>query len=233
MDTYQDSIGNMFDSIACNYDTVNRVLSCGLDIYWRKKVGAFFPELEKIKLLDCATGTADQLFYLLKKKLPIQQATGIDISEKMLLIAEKKLKKHKTRASLQKASVTQIPYLDNTFDVATISFGIRNIPKPMEALKEIYRVLSHRGRILILEFSIPTNFFIRKGYLFYLNTILPKLGKILSSNPMAYLYLSQTIQTFPQGSAFCSFLEEAGFTSVKKHPLSFGIVTIYQGDKCE
>jgi demethylmenaquinone methyltransferase/2-methoxy-6-polyprenyl-1,4-benzoquinol methylase len=149
----------------------------------------------------------------------------------MLAIGRKKLVPHAHRATLKQASATTIPYLDNTFEAVTMSFGIRNVDNVPECLKEIHRVLSPRGRALILEFSMPRQRLIQKFYLLYLNKLLPQLGKLLSAHPEAYTYLARTIQAFPQGTAFCALMKEAGFTAVKAHPLSCGIVTIYQGDK--
>ena len=219
-----------FDQIASRYDLINRILSGGIDLYWRRKVGSFLPKHEKIKLLDCATGTGDQLLTLLRNRA-IHQAVGIDIAKEMLVMGEKKLKPYSHRVELREASATEIPYLNNTFDVVTISFGIRNVDNVKGCLNEIYRVLNARGRALILEFSIPQNLFIQKAYLLYLNRFLPKIGKLISAHKEAYSYLSRTIQSFPHGQQFCQRMEEAGFRNVKAHPLTFGIVTLYQGDK--
>lgn len=220
----------MFDEIALKYDQTNRILSAGIDLYWRRKVGKFLPPISQIKLLDCATGTADQLLTLVRHHT-VHQAVGIDIAPKLLAIGREKLKEYAHLAELKEASATAIPYLDNTFDVVTISFGIRNVDDVQKSLSEMHRVLSHRGRALILEFSIPKLSLVKQGYLFYLNRILPHLGKWLSAHKEAYSYLARTIQAFPHGTSFCQLMEGAGFKDVKAHPLSLGIVTIYQGDK--
>jgi demethylmenaquinone methyltransferase/2-methoxy-6-polyprenyl-1,4-benzoquinol methylase len=219
-----------FDQIASKYDLINRILSGGVDLYWRRKVGSFLPNNEKIKLLDCATGTGDQLLTLLRNP-SVHQAVGIDIAPEMIAIGQRKLKPQAHRAELKIASATAIPYLDHAFDVVTMSFGIRNVDNVNGCLQEIYRVLAHRGRVLILEFSIPQQKSVKKAYLLYLNQLLPKIGKLISAHSEAYSYLSRTIQSFPHGEQFCDLMRAAGFQNVKAHPLSFGIVTIYQGDK--
>ncbi len=221
----------IFDEIAPTYDRTNRILSGGIDIYWRRKMASFMPKTEKIKLLDLATGTADQLLSLLKNSSRIHQAVGIDLSEQMLKIGRAKLKAYAHQVSFKMASATAIPYLENTFDAATMSFGIRNVDNVSQCLREIHRVLRPQGRALILEFSLPTNALVQKSYLLYLNKILPPIGKLISAHTEAYTYLARTIQAFPQADAFCKLMQEAGFRSVKTHPLTFGIVTIYLGDK--
>jgi len=221
----------IFDTIAPTYDRTNRILSGGIDLYWRRKMASLLPSAEKIKLLDLATGTGDQLLSLLKNSNRIDQAVGIDLAEEMLKIGRIKLKSYADRVTLQKASATAIPYLENTFTCATMSFGIRNVDNVPGCLREIYRVLRPKGRALILEFSLPTNKWIQKTYLLYLNKLLPHIGRMISAHEEAYTYLAKTIQAFPQAGAFCKLMEEAGFSSVKANPLTFGIVTIYQGDK--
>jgi demethylmenaquinone methyltransferase/2-methoxy-6-polyprenyl-1,4-benzoquinol methylase len=221
----------IFDEIAPTYDRTNRILSGGIDLYWRRKMASLLPKTEKIKLLDLATGTGDQLLSLLKYSPRIHQAIGIDLSEEMLKIGRTKLQSNAHRVTLKMASATAIPYLENTFDCATMSFGIRNVDNVPQCLREIHRVLRPSGRALILEFSLPTNKWVQKSYLLYLNKVLPHIGRLISAHQEAYTYLARTIQAFPQAQAFCKLMEEAGFHSVKAHPLTLGIATIYQGEK--
>ncbi|HEY5236500.1 MAG TPA: bifunctional demethylmenaquinone methyltransferase/2-methoxy-6-polyprenyl-1,4-benzoquinol methylase UbiE [Rhabdochlamydiaceae bacterium] len=221
----------IFDAIAPTYDRTNRILSGGIDLYWRRKMASLLPPAEKIKLLDLATGTGDQLLSLLKNSPRIHQAVGIDLAEGMLNIGRTKLKSYADRVTLKKASATAIPYLENTFECATMSFGIRNVDNVPGCLREIHRVLRPNGRALILEFSLPTNKWVQKTYLLYLNKLLPHIGRLISAHEIAYTYLARTIQAFPQAGAFCKLMEEAGFRSVKANPLTLGIVTIYQGEK--
>ena len=176
----------IFDTIAPTYDRINRILSGGINFYWRRKVATLLPKQEKIKLLDCATGTGDQLISLFKNSPQLHQAVGIDLAQEMLKIGREKLRAYAHQITLRAASATAIPYLDETFDCATMSFGIRNVDDVPTCLREIHRVLRPGGRALILEFSLPTNRWILKSYLFYLNELLPRVGKFISGHPDAY-----------------------------------------------
>lgn len=191
------------------------------------------PKKENIRLLDCATGTGDQLFSLMKRSRNVSQAVGVDMASEMLRIGKQKLKKkpYARKVTLKQACVTSLPFVDDSFDCATISFGIRNVVDVPNCLKEIHRVLNPGGRILVLEFSLPTNRKLKAAHLFYLRRFIPKIGGWISKDKEAYSYLNQTIETFPHGESFCHLLSDAGFKKVKAHPLTFGIVTLYQGDK--
>jgi demethylmenaquinone methyltransferase/2-methoxy-6-polyprenyl-1,4-benzoquinol methylase len=223
----------MFDQISSTYDKVNRAMTAGLDVTWRKKMGSFLPEKQEITLLDCATGTADQLIALMQHHLNIACAAGIDMAEQMLEIARQKLEKlpFKDKVTLLKASALDIPFPDGTFDCVTMSFGIRNVTNPTVCLQEIYRVLKPGGRVLILESSIPSAPVFKTFHLLYLRTILPRLGGWISRKKDAYIYLNKTIETFPYGKQFCNLLEINRFASAKMYPLMLGAVTIYQADK--
>ncbi len=224
---------DMFDEISPSYDRLNHILSLGIDFYWRKKVVDFLPKKEGLYLLDAATGTGDQLITILENSPHIKQAVGIDPAKKMLALSLQKTEKKSYRNKIQfkEASLLALPFPDASFDVVTLSFGIRNIPDPLPALIEAYRVLKEGGRLLILEFSLPDNPLLKKGHLFYLRHILPSLAKLLTKNKRAYTYLGETIEDFPSGENFCHLLREASFTRVQRTPLTAGIVTLYQGDK--
>jgi demethylmenaquinone methyltransferase/2-methoxy-6-polyprenyl-1,4-benzoquinol methylase len=226
-------IWKMFDAISGTYDTVNRVISGGMDVRWRKKMAHLLPSGESLQLLDCATGTGDQLFALMEHAKNIQQAIGVDLSKEMLKIAESKSQKkpYHLQVRWQHASATTLPFSDQTFDCLTISFGIRNVENLQETLAEFYRVLKVGGRLLILETSMPENAFVKKFHLFYLRHILPKLGGWISKKPEAYAYLNQTTETFPCGQTFCNLLESTGFKHVSAHPLTLGAATIYAADR--
>ncbi len=221
----------LFDQISERYDLNNRILSFGIDRFWRKKVHKFLPVKKNLSLIDLATGTADQILTLAKFH-SFEKIIGIDLSENMLALGRKKLEQKQLDdcASLMKASATELPFEDAHFDVATISFGIRNLDDTLKGLKEMKRVLKNDGRALILEFSTPKNALIRAFYLLYLRHILPRIGGFIARNSFAYRYLNQTIETFPSGEAFCQLMREAGFKQAKAHPLTFGVVTIYIGD---
>ncbi len=219
----------MFDEIATSYDRINRVLSLGMDKAWRRKLIKSLPDKKNMELLDLATGTADQLLSLLNSGASIKQACGIDLSKEMLEIGRKKVA-DKKNVKLIEADAQELPFKENTFDVATFSFGIRNVPDPLQSLKEIYRTLKPSGKCLILEFSLPPQP-IKSAYLLYLRHLLPFLGGLLSKNKQAYTYLNQTIETFPYGEAFTHLMREASFTKLKIHPMALGAVTLYEGTK--
>jgi demethylmenaquinone methyltransferase/2-methoxy-6-polyprenyl-1,4-benzoquinol methylase len=153
----------------------------------------------------------------------------------MLEIGRNKINKQNFsgRISLQEGSAEQIDFPDNTFDAVTISFGIRNVVNVSQALSEMYRVIKPSGRVLILEFSIPKNRLMRRIYLLYFRYILPILGSVISGDGYAYRYLNQTVETFPYGDDFCHLIVTAGFQNVRMHPMTFGIATIYVGEKDE
>lgn len=174
----------LFDKIASTYDSINRILSFGRDQKWRRTLAHHLPQQKNLKILDLATGTADQIISLfLDEKKSIQKAIGLDLSTEMLEIAKKKIseKPYKDKIQFLKASAEKIPLEKETFDAVTLSFGIRNIPNPKLALCEIHRVLKQNGRCLILEFSLPPAP-IRPFYLFYLRKILPRIGGFLSKS---------------------------------------------------
>ncbi|OQY28577.1 MAG: bifunctional demethylmenaquinone methyltransferase/2-methoxy-6-polyprenyl-1,4-benzoquinol methylase [Candidatus Cloacimonetes bacterium 4572_55] len=223
----------MFDRIAPRYDLLNRLLSLRLDINWRRKAASFLPSGKNLRLLDIATGTGDQILAFFRKSDRIQDAVGIDLSEEMLNVAREKIHRHSLSqtVTLVKGDATRLSYADCRFDAVSISFGIRNVIDVPRALSEMRRVLQHGGRAIILEFSLPKNRIILLGHSIYLRYILPRLGALISGDQEAYRYLNRTVETFPYGKAFCKMMEQAGFSQVHAYPLTFGIVTIYCGDR--
>jgi demethylmenaquinone methyltransferase/2-methoxy-6-polyprenyl-1,4-benzoquinol methylase len=230
----REEIWKMFDAIAATYDRSNRLMTGGMDLVWRKKMGSFLPKAECLSLLDCATGTGDQITALMDHSPKIVQAVGIDLASGMLQIGKEKIAKkpYARQVRLQEASALAIPYPDNTFDLATISFGIRNVTDVAGCLKELLRVLKPNGRLLILESSMPQGRIFKKLHLLYMRHVLPRVGSFLSKNRDAYTYLNVTTESFPSGASFCKLLQDAGFKNCKAHPLSLGVVSIYVGDKC-
>ncbi|MBW2266570.1 MAG: bifunctional demethylmenaquinone methyltransferase/2-methoxy-6-polyprenyl-1,4-benzoquinol methylase UbiE [Deltaproteobacteria bacterium] len=228
-------VWKMFNRVAPRYDLLNRILSLGIDRLWRRKMTSFLPPREKQHVLDLATGTADQLLSLFENRNEIKSATGMDLADRMLHIGRKKVERAGLSdvITLKIGSATDIAANDQEFDAVTISFGIRNVADTTQSLREIYRVLKPGGRLLVLEFSLPKSPLFCNIYLFYLRHILPKVGAFLSKDPYAYRYLNETIETFPCGEAFRRILKLAGFTAIAVHPLTFGIATIYQGDRPE
>lgn len=225
-------VWKMFDRIAHRYDFLNRSLSFGQDIAWRRKMRKHLPDRPNLHLLDLATGTADQLIFLANDSR-VASGEGSDMSEKMLEIGRRKIEKAglQERFTLKTGDALQVPADDNSADVVTISFGIRNVESVPEAMQEMMRVVKPGGRALILEFSLPGNRIMRGLYLFYFRHILPRIGGLISGDSYAYRYLNRTVETFPYGEAFCDWMREAGFESVCFRSLTFGIAAIYQGDK--
>jgi demethylmenaquinone methyltransferase / 2-methoxy-6-polyprenyl-1,4-benzoquinol methylase len=226
-------VWKMFDQISPTYDSVNRVMTFGLDQIWRKKLCSFLPKSSEMCVLDCATGTGDQIIALMQKRPDIAKVVGIDLAEAMLAIGKKKIaqKPFNDKVELRTASALEIPYPDDCFDCVTISFGIRNVTDIMAALKEFRRVLKPKGRLLILEGTVPSAKWLRRVHLFYLRHLLPSIGGVISRNYTAYRYLNETIESFPQGEKLNSKLRAAGFVHVQFNPILGGITTVYQGDK--
>ena len=223
----------MFDEISSTYDLLNNLLSFGLHREWRKRLLEYFPERGNLNLLDLATGTADVLITLCLGNNKITNAYGIDMADKMLEIGRKKVRQYglHTKIKLQQGDINQTGFKDDSFDITTISFGIRNVTDPTKVLAEMHRVLKKEGRALILEFSLPKNSLLRGVHLFYLRNIVPLFGGLISGHPQAYRYLNQTVESFPYGDEFCRWMFEAGFKNVKAHPLLFGVASIYEGEK--
>jgi demethylmenaquinone methyltransferase/2-methoxy-6-polyprenyl-1,4-benzoquinol methylase len=223
----------MFNSIAGRYDFLNRLLSLGQDVRWRRALKEFLPATDGQTILDLATGTADVLIVLAKDNPRIHRGIGVDPAIKMLEIGRQKIKLAHLddRLMLQQGDAQALPFLDETFDAVTIAFGIRNIPDLRLCLLEMYRVMKKDGRVLILEFSKPENPLLKAGHWFYLQTVVPLLGFLFSGNFKAYTYLNQTIQTFPYGDRFCKILKQMGFINIKPHPLMGGAATVYVAQK--
>ncbi len=226
----QRQVSQMFNEISSSYDWVNRILSFGIDRRWRKRLLSHLPKKKDLRLLDLATGTGDQLLSLLKSG-KIGDAVGIDLAEEMLSIGRKKIiaQGYGDQVRMQVGSATKIPSEDSLFDCVTISFGIRNVQG--DCLPEIYRVLKPKGKVLILEFSLPKNRIIRVLHLFYLRHILPFVGGLISGKRSAYRYLNKTIESFPYGDQFLARMERSGFIKLKAIPLTFGVATLYIGVK--
>lgn len=223
----------MFDEISPRYDLLNRLLSFGLDVYWRRQLVRFLPAQHNQKLLDLATGTADVPLTLVRQSKNIEYAVGIDLADKMLSIGQAKITRAKLedKITLTHGDASHIDFNAEVFNVVTMAFGIRNMEDPLQVLREIHRVLKPQGRALILEFSLPENKTLRSLHLFYLRTVVPIIGGLISGHGEAYRYLNQTIERFPYGTAFCAIVEDAGFANVSAHPLCGGIASIYVGEK--
>lgn len=222
----------MFDRISSRYDFLNRLLSLRQDVYWRKRLIKEIPDSSIFRILDIGTGTADVIIEYNKQKPGQSHVIGLDPAFEMLSIGRTKLKKAKhSFIDLLGGDAHNLPFREATFDIVTIAFGIRNIDDIFQCLREIDRILSAQGTIFILEFSIPSNKFIKIFYLFYFRYVLPVIGALLSSDKNAYRYLNQTVEEFPYGRKFAEILIKSGFVVKTIKPLTFGIVTIYIASK--
>ena len=228
----KEQVASMFDSISKKYDFLNRFLSLGIDQGWRKKAISNLKEKPLNHLLDIATGTADMAL-MAHKQIHPTKITGIDISEGMMQygrikIAEKGLE---NIIDLKLGDSTDIPFEDAQFDGAMVAFGVRNFANLEIGLKEINRVLQPGSRLVVLEFSQPSSFWFKPIYTLYMKWITPTVGKLFSGNKEAYAYLNESVIAFPEGKAFLSVLEKAGFKNVQQEKLTLGICSIYIGDK--
>lgn len=223
-------IGQLFDRIAGTYDGLNHLLSLNIDRRWRRRAIRQMRPAEDV--LDVAIGTADLTLELLRQG-KAKQITGIDLSRKMMEIGESKVARsgYSERVRFDYGSAQQMPYAGKAFDAVTCAYGVRNFADMDEGLREMHRVLRPGGQLMILEFSYPTNPFIRWSYDLYFSHILPFVGNLFSRDKGAYSYLNRSVKHFPYGEAFCEHLRQAGFSNMQHKPLTFGITTVYTGEK--
>ncbi len=226
-------VWQMFNRIARRYDLLNRLLSFRQDVRWRNRMAGFLPDGNNLRVLDLATGTADVPVSLNKKSKQISLIVATDKALEMLSLGREKVVKKLASGNVKvfPADAQSLPFRNDAFDAVTISFGIRNMLRLDQALGEMARVLRPGGRVIILEFSLPKNRLFRAIYLFYFRQVLPALGGWLSGDRKAYRYLNQSVETFPYGEAFAKHLRMAGFREIQLKTQTFGIATIYSGEK--
>ena len=222
----KDQVKHMFNMIASKYDVLNHTLSLGMDYVWRKKA------IKKIlnnpkEILDIATGTAD--FAISAAKYTEANITGIDISDQMIYVGNKKIqqKKLNNRIKLSIEDSENLPFLDNSYDAITAGFGVRNFENLEKGLSEIYRVVKKNGYVVILEPSTPKVFPLKQIFSIYFQKILPFIGSLVSKDKSAYSYLPNSVKSFPDGDDFLKILNKQGFSKANYYPLSFGIVSLY------
>ena len=227
----KEQVATMFNNISKNYDDLNRVISFGIDISWRKKVVKIISKNNPQQILDIATGTGD--LAIMMTSLNPNKIIGLDISEGMLSIGKQKIAKAKLNDKIEMivGDSENMPFKDNTFDAITVSFGVRNFANLDKGLSEIRRVLKPSGTFVILETSNPTKFPFKQGYKFYTSFVLPIIGKIFSKDKVAYSYLSESANYFPFGQVFDNILIKNGFTNTEYTPVTFGVATIYTATK--
>ena len=228
----KQQVADMFDDIAFRYDFLNRFLSAGVDVRWRKKAIRQLADKQPRLLLDVATGTADMAI-MASGILHPQKITGIDISDGMLEIGRKKIEKLGLQKNIEllNGDSETINFKNDSFDAVTVAFGVRNFENLEKGLLEIKRVLKPGGKLVVLEFSRPkmagTKFF----YNLYMKIVAPNMGKLFSKNRSAYQYLDESIKKFPEGKDFTAILDKLGYSNIYSKPLSLGICSIYCGEK--
>lgn len=227
----KEQVAQMFDTISENYDGLNRVISFGIDVKWRKKVLKMVADTKPKTILDIATGTGD--LAILMTATSATEIVGADISAGMLDVGRKKISERKLDSKIKMvlADSENLPFEDNYFDAITVAFGVRNFENLEKGLAEILRVLRPGGIFVILETSVPTRFPYKQGYRFYSKFILPVIGRLFSKDKSAYAYLSESASVFPYGEALNNILRKIGFIEVKDLPQTMGVATIYSASK--
>jgi demethylmenaquinone methyltransferase/2-methoxy-6-polyprenyl-1,4-benzoquinol methylase len=227
-------IRRMFDAIAGTYDLLNHALSLGVDKRWRAKGIASLQPFSPSRILDIATGTGD-LAIAMHKALKSEHITGVDISEGMMEIGRRKAARSGCAAhiSFERQDCLSLTYADNSFDAITSAFGVRNFEHIEKGIAEMYRVLKPGGHLMILELSHPRQFPVKQFYKLYAKTIIPGIGRLFSRDHMAYQYLPASIQTVPQGEIMAEILRRQGFGNVEVRTFTFGICSLYTGEKIQ
>ncbi len=227
----KEQVTQMFDNVSSNYDFLNRLLTFGIDVSWRKKVVKMVADQNAKIIMDIATGTGDLAIML--AKINPEKVIGLDISQGMLDVGKKKVEQLNLTDKVEMVigDSENLTFADNTFDAITVGFGVRNFEDLEKGLGEIYRVLKPKGTFVVLETSQPTNFPVKQGFTFYSKYIIPTVGKIFSKDKNAYQYLPESAAAFPYGEEFNNILLKTGFNTSKVYPQTFGAATIYQAFK--
>ena len=225
-------VQGVFSSVASKYDVMNDAMSFGIHRIWKDAMMDWLAPRPGQKLLDVAGGTGDISFRFLKRA-GSGHATVLDLTEPMLIEGRKRAEANAMEASLDwvVGDAMNLPFEDNTFDVYTISFGIRNVTRPQEALNEAFRVLRPGGRLMVLEFSQIPNELMQKVYDLYSFKIIPRLGQAIANDRDSYQYLVESIRKFPDQDTFLGMVRQAGFENAKYRNLSMGIACLHSGWK--
>ena len=229
--TKKEQVEQMFDNISGKYDLLNRILSMGIDVSWRKKVVKSVKKENPKTILDIATGTGDLAIAMAKST--DAKITGFDLSAGMLEVGRKKIKEQnlENRIEMIQGDAEKMPFEDNSFDVITVAFGVRNFENLKKGLDDIYRVLKPGGKFIILEFSQPEAVPMKQLYTFYSRYVLPKIGKKISKDQSAYTYLPDSVKAFPHGAEMKNILKKSNFVEPFDKKLTFGIASIYESLK--
>lgn len=228
----REQVERMFDNIAHSYDLLNHSLSWGIDRRWRRTaIDALRPFCPQ-RILDMATGTGD-FAILCAERLKPQAITGADISEGMMQIGRQKVRERKLEhiITFRKEDCAALTFADNTFDAATVAYGVRNFENLDQGLNELCRVLKPGGHLLIVELSAPQKFPMKQLFRIYARAVMPVIGRLISHDRSAYTYLPATMEAFPQGEVMQGILTKAGFSQVMFRRFTFGISTMYLATK--
>jgi len=237
-------VERMFDSIAPAYDFMNTAMTFGLHRYWRRRtlrralsapgVKAAAQSRAGLKVLDVATGTGDLALWL-ADHLDRADITGLDLSEGMLAIARRKLAdkpgKEGVKLDFRRGDCLHLDFADDSFDLITVAYGVRNFADLLAGYREMHRVLRPGGTAVILELSTPTSGIVKPFYNLYTRHVIPTVGRLVSKDVRAYSYLPESIAAVPQGAEMTAIMLEAGFAEARAIPLTFGVCTIYVAKK--
>ncbi len=224
-------IQSMFSTIAHRYDLLNKVLSLGIDRYWRKFAVNKLPAVESPVFLDVATGTCDVALEIIRRHSRNTKVTGVDFSEGMLKLGREKVRLAglEDRIDVRFADVTALPFEDNAFDASIIAFGIRNVREYEKGLSEMGRVVKSGGKVVILEFTSIQHPLFKAPYRFYITKVLPFIGELISGKKGAYKYLPSSMLEFPGPEEFKQAMERTGLKDVRYYRLSLGITAVHVG----
>lgn len=222
-------IAGMFDAIAGRYDLLNHLLSAGIDRRWRRRAIRSLALGGGERVLDLCTGTADLAIAASTQTPAARRVVGVDFAAGMLAIGREKLRRRRLDrdVALVRGDAARIPVGDAAVDAVTVAFGVRNVEDTAAACREMRRVLKPGGRLAVLEFAIPTAPGVRAAYLWYFNSVLPRIGRLISRHNAAYAYLPESVGAFATPDVFVQLLQQAGFSDVTAIPLTFGIVYLY------
>ena len=235
VDKSKNQVRELFRQVAPRYDFLNHFLSCSIDKSWRRKLVKLVKpqDTDAQRILDVCTGTGDlATAFWQKYHIPV---TGVDFTPEMLELGRRKLEKlgiSEEQVQLQEGDACALSFEDGQFPIVSVAFGVRNVENLPLCLRELYRVCQSGGRVAILEFSTPRFFLFRWVYWAYFRLLLPVIGQLISRNKLAaYHYLPQSVCEFPDGEAFAALMREAGLQNIQIKPLTFGIATLYIGEK--
>ncbi|MCM1337557.1 MAG: bifunctional demethylmenaquinone methyltransferase/2-methoxy-6-polyprenyl-1,4-benzoquinol methylase UbiE [Candidatus Amulumruptor caecigallinarius] len=228
----REQVRDMFDHIAPSYDTMNRLMSFGIDRLWRRELVSVLAKARPRTILDIATGTGD-LAILLAEKLHPESVTGLDLSEEMVEVGRRKVLAAELSdvITLETGDSLNLPYADESFDAVTVAYGVRNFEDLLRGYREMHRVLRPGGILCVLELSTPTNPLALPLYRVYTGHVIPLMGKLIAHDRGAYDYLPRSIAAVPQGKQMLAIIDAAGFRSSACHPMTMGACTLYVARK--